>query len=117
VSALPKGIRLFDGGNQLALWCPGCRGIHHVPIGGDGSYNGANRWGWDAATLTLSPSVKHSYGKRTGEEVVTCHYFVRGGQIEMLDDSTTHSLRGLHLLDEAPPENYGGREHFGWGEA
>lgn len=116
MSALPKGIRLFDSGKQLALWCPGCRCIHHVPIGGDGGYGGGRGWGWTPETATLSPSVKH-FSQREGDEHVSCHYFVKDGQIEFLDDTRDHALRGLHPLDQEPPEDYGGREHFGWGVA
>jgi hypothetical protein len=119
MSALPTGIRLFshlhDGSPGLALWCPACRHIHHVPLGGDGGYSGAGRWHWDADTLTLMPSVKHFYPDRSGVEHITCHYFVKGGQVEFLDDTQGHAERGLHRLDEPPPEDYGGREHFGWG--
>lgn len=116
---LPAGIRLFnhlhDGSPGIALWCPGCRQLHHVPLGGDGSYSGSNRWHWNPESQTLAPSVKHFYVKG-GAEHITCHYFVKGGQIEFLDDTRDHQLRGLHALDQEPPANYGGREHFGWAQ-
>jgi hypothetical protein len=119
MKALPAGIRLFnhlhDGSPGLALWCPGCRSIHHVPV------DGSRGWAWTDTTQTLTPSVKHWYAppaeavRHSGpHDVTTCHYFVKGGQIEFLDDCQ-HSLRGLHALDEGPPEDYGGREAFGWG--
>lgn len=119
MSALPAGLRQFnhlhDGSPGIALWCPGCRCIHHVPV------DGSRGWSWEAATQTLVPSVRHFYThpseaeavQHSQGEVTTCHYFVKGGQIEFLSDCQ-HALRGLHALDQEPPENYGGREHFGW---
>jgi hypothetical protein len=50
VKDMPAGIRLFnhlhDGSPGFALWCPACRHIHHVPLGGDGAaVIGGITWG------------------------------------------------------------------------
>lgn len=114
---LPAGLRVQHhkgyGCDVLALWCPGCRTIHHVPV------NRAHgiSWQWDAATQTLAPSVRHYYTRPSDEgggDVTTCHYHVVAGRINYCDDCP-HPLRGSHALDTPPPDNYGGREYFGWG--
>lgn len=113
------GIRVFrrGEGTYIAFWCPACCCIHGgMAISPQAA---GPQWTWNGKTLTLHPSVRHFYDERklgqpTGRQVTTCHYHVRGGRIEYCGDSP-HALAGQSVaLDQAPPENYGGREHFGW---
>lgn len=107
-------IRVIEGGGFI-YWCAGCE-THHVVYPAGSNPNGA-QWKVESTNpLTLSPSVKHRFSKMTAKgkadyekwvndgmpkpcpesfesEDVLCHYFIRGGKIQYLNDCT-HSLKG-----------------------
>lgn len=88
-----------DGTNAVIYECPGCKHTHSVP---------AERWNFNGDVIrpTLSPSVRHYYTRPTGEEITTCHYFVRDGRIEFCNDSR-HSLAGQTVdLPDIDPSEY-----------
>lgn len=117
MSQLSPILRSVVGG--LAWWCPGCAGVHVVPVahGPGGDLPGA-RWFWngdvDAPVFTpsvLTHQMRAKYdeaGNWAGEWVLdasgqpivnVCHSFVGGqsgqapGRIEFLGDCT-HALAG-----------------------
>ncbi|WP_044871971.1 DUF6527 family protein [Pseudomonas sp. LFM046] len=83
----------------LFFHCPGCDGLHGVRIG----VGAGPRWDWDGNVHrpTFSPSVLVRTGRAVdpsfvpepGDPPEVCHSFVRGGQIQFLDDCT-HALAG-----------------------
>ena len=81
ISKLHKG--------HLWYFCGGCKIPHSVPV---------DRWQWNYETAepTLHPSVRHFYRRPDGQEVTTCHYFLRSGVMLFCDDSN-HSLAGKHV--------------------
>lgn len=100
------------GQTGISFFCPGCQSAHSVPVAGgepgrNWTFNG------DFDNPTLSPSIRvyvpAGSDKESGEtwpERTECHSFVRNGEIEFLDDSAAHSLRGVHPL-QPWPESYG----------
>lgn len=90
-------------GNRRAYvyyWCAGCGHAHSVP---------AERWHWNGSIElpTLSPSVRHYYTKPgTNEEVTTCHYRIKNGQIKYCGDCP-HKLSGQNMPLQEIPEDYG----------
>lgn len=65
--------------NQLIYYCEGCDQLHAVD---------ADRWNWNKSTEkpTLSPSVLH----RFLDSKTRCHYFIKDGMIQFLNDCTHH---------------------------
>lgn len=77
--------RLAMNNRRLCLRCPGCEGVHAVPLApGDGE---AWTWNGDLDRVTLSPSLV------VEDRGAVCHSFVRDGRIEFLSDCT-HALAG-----------------------
>lgn len=99
-------LRNVEGGRK-AFWCPGCKEMHQLTVGGTG-------WQWNGSydKPTFMPSIKVTYGHPKGhtndnpaplgfpkrkdrpdlwvEEV--CHSYVRDGKIQFLADCT-HVLK------------------------
>ena len=79
--------RLSSAAEDLLVFrCPGCHENHSVRIRGSGTI-----WVWDGSMTfpTFSPSIlvnRDHHDRR-------CHFFVRCGQIEFLNDCW-HGLRG-----------------------
>lgn len=104
----------FHYHNGRAFWfCPGCKEGHSVPVDGSGGSN--HNWAWNGSmeAPTITPSVRHfipagPYGENEEQvpERTTCHYFVTDGNINLLDDSSAHQVRGVHPLPDFP-EGYG----------
>lgn len=79
-----------DGG-QIFFECPGCDMPHGIPVGpGSGP-----RWEWDgnADAPSFSPSIKVDYDWGPDKQKVVCHFFVKSGEIQFLNDCT-HDLAG-----------------------
>lgn len=72
----------------ISIFCPGCQTIHSCE-----RHTHDSNW----ESPTISPSLLVTWGDGT-----RCHSFVRNGEIEFLDDSTFHTLRGKHLLSDIP---------------
>lgn len=94
-------MRDKDYGEQVQYRCPGCKTIHIIAIG-DGP---GERWTFDGNMEhpTFKPSVLVSIPEHTVDGVVyprkvLCHHYVVSGQINFLDDSEGHTLRGYHPL-------------------
>lgn len=68
--------------NQLIYYCQGCNHLHSVD---------ADRWHWNKKTdkPTLSPSVLHRHPNSDKR----CHYFIKDGMIQYLNDCT-HEFKG-----------------------
>lgn len=97
---------LADNGNapgrRVHFRCPGCSDVHGVVV----DVPEAWEWNGDLERPTISPSIhvggvqwapgedfhKPAHDVAPGEGIV-CHSFVRGGQIEFLNDCT-HALAG-----------------------
>lgn len=83
-------------GTRHSYWCPGCDALHSIAIRPHSQDNGA---GWtftgtlDQPTYSPSQLTTYEYVKDGKEVKRVCHTFIRGGQIEFLDDCT-HSLKG-----------------------
>ena len=80
---------------HLIFWCPGCDMPHGIYTG-----QGARpRWAWNNSTEkpTFDPSIKITYpgidAGKDGAPAAVCHFFVREGKFEFLNDCT-HALAG-----------------------
>lgn len=75
-------------------WCKACNEVHGFACLGEPFLNGA-KWTWDSDVLapTMTPSMNISYDGEHGVKPYRCHYFLRRGMIEYLDDCT-HELKG-----------------------
>lgn len=78
---------------RVAFDCPGCKGLHAVPVAGDGSEGPTWAFNENYESPTLKPSLltRRQYGDGRGELV--CHLFVTDGQLQFLGDCS-HELRG-----------------------
>lgn len=100
LSPVLRRVQVSEKGLFLAYYCPGCRHAHRLPI--ESATYPTWTWNGDAEKPTFNPSIK----SWVREDRAICHHWVRNGQIEFLDDSGGHKLRGLH--DMVPfPEGYG----------
>jgi hypothetical protein len=75
---------------RYMFYCPGCKCSHYVWTG-DGP---GPRWDiteGPTGDVTVSPSIRVQHGNENGP--ITCHFFIRNGQIEYLGDCT-HDLKG-----------------------
>ena len=105
------GVLRNVAGDKKAFWCPGCKEMHPIPVGGNG-------WQWNGSydKPTFMPSVfvrgvvitakgEFQYrqwcdaGYRPGalpenldSKSTCCHSYVRDGRIQFLADCT-HELR------------------------
>jgi len=92
-------------------WCAGCRSRHMFNVSVPGEPPSRPCWTFDGnmEKPTFSPSMR-SYRPACEvdgvkyPEVTLCHYFLRAGEIEYLNDSTLHSLRGKHPLMDIPTD-------------
>jgi hypothetical protein len=92
-------------------WCPGCKAMHHFAV--DGPQRNGARWTFDGNLdrPTFSPSMNIRTGRFAdpiwrdpdGDDLSSvCHYFLRGGMLQFLGDST-HALAGQTVpLPELP---------------
>lgn len=91
----------IEGSGTYYFMCPGCKMRHHIPTV-NALLNGAI-WSFnnDVKNPTFSPSVSVKTGTwadprwQPGEfsESIICHFFIREGKIQFLDDCT-HDLKG-----------------------
>lgn len=81
-----------------AHYCPGCKTYHLVAV--EQAFSNGARWAWDGNVLhpTFSPSINVAPAS-----AAQCHYFLRAGKIEYLNDCW-HELRGKVVeLPDLPP--------------
>lgn len=81
-------IRLATDGTAH-FECPGCDGMHGIPIKGENH----PVWGWNGSVdaPTFTPSILVRY--QGGDKNTVCHSFVTDGRIQFLGDCT-HALAG-----------------------
>jgi hypothetical protein len=75
--------RIWQQGGSVGLECPGCGGVHVVPVVGSGAWT----WNQSLEKPTLHPSLKVTNGQGW-----CCHFWIKDGRIQFLDDCT-HELR------------------------
>jgi hypothetical protein len=91
-------------------WCPGCNCGHEINV--DEVNSSGAKWTFNNNRYkpTFSPSINIRIG-RPGAKTVEpaaeiCHYFIKDGQIQFLNDCT-HSLRGQTVdMPEMPDNRY-----------
>ena len=83
----PKLKRLEDG--NLWFQCPGCNSAHGVNV--DQSKPPYWTWNNSMESPTFTPSVRVTWKWGPQDSPRCCHFFVREGQIQYLDDCT-HAL-------------------------
>lgn len=86
-------------------WCPGCKSHHVFAV--DKPQADGSQWRYNGNPFkpTFSPSMLSWYDPTTDEEGTVwpglrCHYFLREGKIQFLDDCT-HELKGQTV--DLPP--------------
>jgi hypothetical protein len=94
-------------------WCPGCDCGHEISV--DAPNPSGARWTFNGNRYrpTFAPSVNIRTGKYadpTFDDATVpssiCHYFVRDGMIQFLDDCT-HALAGKTVeMPEMPQDKY-----------
>lgn len=100
------------GAGGLAHWCPACRRMHVFSLDGY-NYSGA-KWTWDGnvEAPTFSPSMHVKVGPRPtvpegrpdAGKIDVCHYFLKAGVIQFLNDCT-HTMAGQNIpLPDLPAE-------------
>ncbi len=88
---MSKTMMLFAG--EPAHYCPGCGHLHVIHVSKPNNQGAQWEWDGDNEAPTFNPSVLVN-GR--------CHYFLKGGMIEFLPDST-HKLAGQKVpLPELP---------------
>ncbi len=93
---------MIDEGGHVAHWCPGCNTWHHFAVDRPFKNNGA-RWSWDgnldaptfnpSMNIRIGPMPTVPEGRPDAGQIKVCHYFLHGGNIQFLGDST-HALAG-----------------------
>ena len=76
----------------MGFECPGCKIWHSFRVKGKAP---TPVWTWDGdlEKPTFSPSLLVQFGWENGKHTKRCHSFVRGGNIQFLNDCT-HELAG-----------------------
>lgn len=94
---------------QILHFCPACDDLH--PFAVDKPFRNGSRWTFDGnpENPTFAPSMNirtgpYNGGKKQGKTDV-CHYFLKEGRIQYLDDCT-HALRGQTVDLPPVPEKY-----------
>lgn len=104
---LSQFICIFGG--EPSHYCPACNELHRFYVNTPRQRNGAH-WSWDrnVDAPTFSPSMNISIGEPGSSDFERCHYFLKDGQLQYLEDST-HALRGKTVpLPPLPPLKRGG---------
>jgi hypothetical protein len=93
--------------SRVSFWCPGCNRSHTLAIA-----PAPHPWDFNGNTErpTFTPSVKET-SYHSGSPLI-CHSWVADGQIEFLEDSSGHTLRGKHPLPHWPNPPSPGFEDF-----
>jgi hypothetical protein len=97
-------LRRFDKG--IAHWCPGCKELHLIHLT-EKNWIGA-KWEWDGNLVqpSIKPSVHIIVRDPDGEiKDEVCHYHLRNGQLEFVNDCT-HELKGVTMPLPPLPEHY-----------
>ena len=79
--------KFYEFEKNKFIWnCPGCECLHHIQT------NKSEMPYWNFNGNLEQPTVSPSVRVRGGKDYV-CHFFIRDGKIEFLNDST-HKLSG-----------------------
>lgn len=82
---------------EPAIWCEACGHFHIFYVN---SFSpGGKLWIWNEKPE--SPSFMPSFYKKLGNSNI-CHFFVKNGQIEYLNDSTHHLKGKIRDLSPLP---------------
>jgi hypothetical protein len=95
--------------NRVYYWCEGCDHIHMVFFKAPQQGYTGPVWEFnqDPINPTISPSVRHFYTHpETKNQVTTCHYWIKNGNIEYCGDCE-HKYAGQTRKLVDIPENYG----------
>lgn len=94
----------YDDIPTHAHWCPACKSMHDFAV--EKPFRNGARWTYSgvAESPTFSPSMNITVGPFPDGHINRCHYFLRGGHIQFLNDST-HELAGQTVeLPDIPSE-------------
>jgi len=99
------------GTGELEHWCPGCETVHGFAIDKP-NYYGA-KWVWDgnvekpsftpSMNITVNPTGNKYY--QAGLSTDVCHYFLKAGEIQFLNDCT-HKFKGQTVSLPDLPNRY-----------
>lgn len=94
---MPKlnAVNNTDGSIEgYCFGCPGCGGDHYLVVRPNKADNGASwEFNGNLEKPTFSPSVLSRVQRPDSSKTMICHSFIRGGQIQFLNDCT-HELAG-----------------------
>jgi Family of unknown function (DUF6527) len=91
-------VKIWQRGDRVGFVCPGCGGVHEVPVAAQHKQGAA--WGWNGSLE--KPSLHPSLKVGDGAHGFCCHFWVTNGSIIFLADCT-HKLRNTTLeLPEVP---------------
>lgn len=96
----------YWAGKAEGLWwdCPGCGLAHRVHVEASDKNRNNPVWTWngDLVKPTFYPSVRCKWTVGENHEEKCCHFYVRDGMVQFLDDCT-HEFKGqtvaLPLVD------------------
>jgi hypothetical protein len=98
-------------GHRYMHYCPGCKSLHAIDVGGDRAVG--PQWTFDGSmdSPTFHPSIRNftTYDDDgnplpAGTDRTLCHYFIKNGHIEFCNDCGEHNLGGQTVpLPEIPP--------------
>jgi hypothetical protein len=110
---LVKRFGYYGDISTYGHWCPGCKSIHDFAV--EQPFRNGARWTYSGVpeSPTFSPSMNISVGPFPDGTTKRCHYFLRGGRIQFLNDST-HELAGQTVdLPDIPSEALKWSERIG----
>lgn len=95
----------FSRKGEIWHFCPACNEIHRYAVGEP--FNNGAKWKYDEKheSPTLTPSMNIVVGPDDDGRRFICHYWIKAGRIEYLQDCT-HALRGLTVPLPPIPERY-----------
>ena len=90
---------------QVAHFCPGCNDMHNIAT--EKPFHNGARWSFTGPyeKPTFSPSINIKVGPTPKGEMIICHYFLRAGELEFLNDCT-HKLKGKKVPLPKIPEKH-----------
>ncbi len=87
-------LRRIKGG--ISHFCPACGEMHTLAV--EKPQDNGAKWAWNqnVTTPTFHPSVNISHGPDAELKIAAfcCHYWLKNGEIQYLNDCT-HALKGV----------------------
>lgn len=84
------------GGDQYGFHCPGCGNSHVVPLKLEGTPKRIGTfWDWNGSLdePDIVPSIRVQWGSDDKGKPLTCHLYVKNGQLMFMGDCF-HRLKG-----------------------